>query len=325
MAHLESRGQLVLVTALAVAAALVGLVVLVNLAIYTENLATRDAGVEGGDVLAFRDAVVEGTGQLVDTRNAAEHDTETAVRDAVDADVDRLESLLTRQHVEAGTYAGLGDARTYHAGRLVRQGDPTRNFTDASGVRTDWVLAVAVTDVRAVDLTVDRESLVPTNESAVASSDAFRVVVDANTTANSWTAYVYENVSTSDISVAVEPPGGTPTEVCSVDRDRAAVSPTSGRLGDEPCPGLRWGQGVTTAYDVEFRNGDAAAGTYNLTVNVSAATASVTTPLVVNDDPADGDPYAVPAVYDATLTVTYESEAVSYTDTVRIAPGEAGG
>ena len=61
----RDRAQLMLVTALALAVVLVVLVLLVNTAIYTENLATRGVDVGADDALEHRAAVVDGVGGVV--------------------------------------------------------------------------------------------------------------------------------------------------------------------------------------------------------------------------------------------------------------------
>jgi hypothetical protein len=309
-----------LVTALALAVVLVVLVLLVNTAIYTENLATRDADVGADDALEHRAAVVDGVGGVLDRENRAEYDSRAALETSVRGGVGALDSALAAAALDRGVSARTnGSAATMVDGRLLRQTDDDREFTNATGTDADWAVASDLNGTRRFDARVDRSSLAAGDESDV--SDAFRVRVTGNTTGTEWRAYVYRD--SGDVAVAVKNDTDPVTEVCSANAAEATVSFTDGRLAGEPCPGLTWAGGVSDRYDVRYGNAENVTGTYNLTVRT--ADDGVVRTGQFNDGTAVADPdspYHVPAVYAVRLPVASDAPELTHGSTVRVAPGE---
>ncbi|QZX99605.1 hypothetical protein [Halobaculum rubrum] len=328
----SDRGQLVLVAGFALAVVLVALVLLANTAIFTENLATRDNGVGEREVLGYRASIVDGAGGIIDRENAAEYVDRTTLEKNVTAGLDALDSQL-RDIAGRSAASARADvtAATYTNGSLVRQNgtasDP-RQFTNAGGdanwtVATDLENATDGDATRAFVAVVTNTSLEPA--SASDPDGAFHVVVTNGSAA--WHAYVYEH-SSGAIAVGVKPAGepvSATTEVCSVSASNATVDFTGGTLGGVDCPGLAFGgavaeSGTTDGYDVLVRNGDRAAGGYDLTIRTAGA-GSVSTGNVTAPPSAD-EPYAVPAVYAVEVPIRYQTSEVTYAETVRVAPGE---
>lgn len=65
----HDRGQLILITGLVIAVVLVGTVMILNTAIYTENLATRDTGDDTSEAIEFRNVVIDGTREILGNEN----------------------------------------------------------------------------------------------------------------------------------------------------------------------------------------------------------------------------------------------------------------
>ena len=331
----EDRGQLVLVAGFALAVVLVALVLLANTAIFTENLATRDNGVGEREVLGYRSSAVDGAGGIVDRENAAEY--ANGERDLLEGNVsDGLAALDSQLRESAGRNAASAradvNAATFTNGSLVRQNgtaDDPRQFTNASDDRPDWTVATGLerdgdgNATRAFVAVVTSSSLEPA--SASDPDDAFHVVVTNGSAA--WHAYVYQNAS-GGIAVGVKSAGepvSATSEVCSVAASNATVDFTGGSLGGVDCPGLAFGGDVagsatTDGYGVLVRNGDRAAGGYDLTVR-TAGSGSVSTGNVSATPSAD-EPYRVPAVYAVEFPIEYRTGEVTYAETVRVAPGE---
>ena len=329
----SDRGQLVLVAGFALAIVLVALVLLANTAIFTENLATRDNGVGEREVLGYRASVVDGAGGIVDRENDAAYDDRGRLEQNVTAGLDALDSQL---RAIAGRRAASARAdvaaATYTNGSLVRQngtaGDP-RQFTNNASDAPNWTVATgleATADgdaTRAFTAVVTASSLEPA--SAGDPDDAFHVVVTNGSA--TWHAYVYENGSGA-IAIGVKPAGepvSATTEVCSVSAPSASVDFTGGTLGGADCPGLAFGGDVAASapidgYDVLVRNGDRAAGGYDLTVR-TAGSGSVSAGNVSETWSAD-EPYVAPAVYAVEVPIRYQTSEVTYAATVRVAPGE---
>lgn len=308
----RDRGQLILVTGLLVAVAIIGLVMLLNTAIYTENLASRGADQSGREATEYRATVIDGVGGLIDAENDRQHASQAAVEGNVTDGIGTIDNYTARNYATGGTAVEIDESTvTAHDGRLIRQ-NASGPF-ESSGGGSDWTLATDVENARGFVVTVDRSGLNETNETVASSSGAFHVLVDGGST---WNAYVYRNESTpNDVTVATDA-GGTVSEHCSVDASEVTIDLSGGTVDGEPCPGLRWAEGVSPPYDVKYRNGENATGTYNLTANTTSTGA-------LNDGRSNPtSPYWVPAVYSAEFSIRYESPTLTYRTHVRVAPGE---
>ncbi|SHH31978.1 hypothetical protein [Halobaculum gomorrense] len=316
------RGQLVLITGLALAVVLVALVLVTNTAIFTDNLATRDRGVGDTEALGYRATVIDGVGGIVERENAAEYADRDELTANVTAGVVRFDDAIGRTAAIRATSARVNrSSLSYVDGVLVRHRNESSGFVSAAE-SADWTVATDVNRTRAFAATVDRSSLARTEAATL--DDAFAVVVEGNASSDEWTAYVYENATTGHIAVAVSPVGAAgATEVCSVDASSATVGFTTGTLAGEACAGLDWRGGVDDAYDLRFRNGTSAAGTYDLTVRggVGAVNDAAIADGTASDDPES--PYFVPAVYAVEATIRYETSELEYETDIRVAPGES--
>lgn len=309
----RDRGQLILVTGLLVAVAMVAMVLLLNTAIYTENLASRGADQSGREAIEYRATVVDGVGELIDRENDQEHPDWNSVNGSVTGGIDTLDNFTARNYALGGTIVQIEvSPGNPHEGRLIRQN--TTGTFESSAAGADWTLASDVEDTRRFAMSIERNNLSDTNETLASSSGAYQVRVSDG--GSEWNAYVYRNLSTpTDVTVATGD-GASVTEHCTVDASEVTINLSDASVGGDRCSGLRWAEGVTAPYSVEFVNGDNVTGTYNLTVN------STSMGTLNNGTTNPTSPYYVPAVYSATLTLHYESPTLTYRTDVRVAPGE---
>lgn len=311
----DRRGQLVLVAGLALAVILVAFVLLANTAIFTENLATRDNGVGEHDALGYRSSVVDGVGGIVDreNENAVGSDDYDAVKSNINASISALDEQLRGAAARSAASARINESGlTYTEGRLIRQTDASREFRAANG-DADWAVVTDTDGVRAFAMDVDPLA----SGSPGSLSGVFTIIVNDTSDGTEWRVYVYE--TGGDVVVAVEPDGGSQTQVCAVAGTTVTLDLTAGTLDGEACSGLDWAAGVTDEYSVKFANGDEAQGTYDLT---AAGGSSVFDPTLVNDDPSSGSPYAADAVYAVDVPVRFQTPELEYAATIRVAPGE---
>jgi hypothetical protein len=320
------RGQLVIVTALTIAVGMVVLVLLLNGAIYTQNLAMRGGAGGSHDAVAYRGAVVDGVGGVITHENRAEHGDYGDVEENVTDGIERFDTLGRRTALDGDAFAEIAPSTlSTHRGELIRDDDASRQFTDSGG-NPDWQLATDIEDTRAFRVNVTRTDLAATTENDLDVDPTFNVEIVDIAVAERWEVHVYENDSTSEIAVAVKRPGDALTaadEVCTVPGETAVVDVTGGALAGTNCSGFRFAEGITPPYDVEFHNGGQAAGTYNLTVNTTPAAATVNGVTLNDGTTNSAAPYHVPAVYDAAFGYVYETDAVTYADDLRVAPGES--
>lgn len=328
MADVDDRGQLLLVGALTFAVMLVALAVLLNAAIYTGNVATRDAG--------------PGTGQAIEYENEAS----SMARATMAAINDRGNESYAdrRQNFTQTVDAWSRNARTHAAAALADAEvevlvDPTRgtairqtaerNMTSADG-QEDWTVANDTT-VRAFRLNVSQDSLQTPPDDDVTdllfgdneTRDYFQLRFEDDS--DRWTVYFARDANSNDtdddVTVRVRHNGATKGDPCSApaENDRVVVDITGTQVGDEPCGALQsMFDGLEAPYTISYHNGSNATGTYSLVVDRRIGRLATGA-----NKTGDTEPTATRALYDADLRIAYRSDDIYYYSEFRIAPGEA--
>lgn len=313
------RGQLFLVGALALAVLFVSLALLMNTAIYTENVSTRDTNVGTADAVGYRSAVEAGGAELVRHVNRRHDAPYGSLETNLSAGVDTLRDATGVHEAYAGNAVNVSLAGTTPGTRISHL-NGTRAFTTANegdGTPGNWTLVPDANGTRAFAANVTRSALTNATD---ADGSTFRVVVDDGSESGTWTAFVYDNRSENAVSVKVK--NGSDdisTGQClgPTDAEHVVVDFTRGTVGGEPCPLLDFAKGVPSPYAISFENGHRAAGTYGLVVRGSSLDGE--TDPDYGSDPAVA-PAAWPAIYDATLAVEYEGPRVEYRSNVTVAP-----
>jgi hypothetical protein len=100
--HSHSRGQLILLTAFALGAIFLGLALIANSAIFTENLATRNENVESTDALEYRYSVTQATGEIVAFANEYNHTSHDEITANVEQGIRDMSAYTGIQQVERG-------------------------------------------------------------------------------------------------------------------------------------------------------------------------------------------------------------------------------
>lgn len=305
------RGQLFLVGALALAVIFVVLAVLLNTAIYTGNIATRDPGPGTTEVVEYENGATEMADRTLADVNAVNNsypELESAFRDAV-----------TDWSATANTHtsAALADAHVStiatRRGTKIGQTNNT-NFTSDSGAET-WQVANN-SSIRAFQLTVEQSSL---GDDGILTNDPEFAIEFAWGTER-LTLYIYNSGTLSnDVTVTLYD-SGTEISDCSVSAggdDRVTVDLSGATLASEDCGTLATLQTRLPAnYTTTFENGTYARGNYSLLVNRELGE------FATGADGGAGDPYAAPALYSAELQVTYRSSVTYYQTQRRVAPEE---
>jgi hypothetical protein len=312
----RDRGQLILVTGLAVAVTMVALVLLLNTVIYTQNLATRGAEIEDSEAISFRQEAIEGVGEVVDAENREEYDNHTLVRQNITDGITRFDGLASRYRAERGTIADVNESTvSYTNGTLLRQTNASRDFTSAGNdAAVNWTLAEDVgasnaPGTRNFQLTVSGENL--------SSSDSTAFSVRLANDSETWQVSVYNN--SNDHIVVKNGTGDTIPNQCIVSGPDATIDLTAGTINGSACPELTYPSNMT-AYSISFRNGNRATGTYALTVRNSTQ-ASVDKSNFAEPGNSSSPRWA-PAVYAAEFEIRFETPDVAFDTTVRTAPGE---
>ena len=319
------RGQLIIITGLTLAVILVAVVLLLNTAIYTENLATRGVDAGGTEAAEFREASAADVSELLVRTNWSKPD---AV-DGFGGELDRYGESIADHRTHEGVIArvsGEPTEGTFIAQDEARSFEPTSNYHNGTADGDEWTLVEGTTRTRAytMDVGIEGDSM---NESNV-TSDAFRLRV-AGDDATDWDLYVYQP-SDGDITVRVDGPDGTQT----VDQSGESVelNLTAGTVNGEPWEPLSWAAGVEddadiddgerNEYAISYANGDTVSGTYEFVVDTPDGAATNGSDSALYSESEDGSPYAVESVYDVHLELRHHTPELRYEDRIRVAPGE---
>lgn len=308
MADVDDRGQLILITGLVLAIGFVALVLLLNTAIYTENLASRGSDVGARDAIEFRHTTIESIGTILQEENELEYDSRSAVQSAVDGDIDELDNVSAGNSAQFGVIADLSDSQL-HDGTWLRQTDASRNMSDHSGT-LNWTLTEDANGIRDFSMNVTG-GLEPTSNPE---ADAYNISV-IGSGGDRWSLYVYDD---SPPKLAVRNGSGTfSDDICSSQLPGSppfTVNLTAGTVDGTDCAAIDFAKGTTPPYDVTYTWGNRSEGTYNLTVN-----STTTNGFDAFGDP--GPPEKIPIVYSVSLDLTYDNGELTYRERVRIMPG----
>lgn len=340
MADLGERGQILLVAAFALAVTFVALALVVNSAIFTENLASR--GETGGSdtALTLRHEVEGSVGRTIEYANVHNTSTDTELRGAVEDGTDNTTLTIERQHATDGAFVNVSwdpsaaGARTMGS-RIAQNDSSQRAFT--SGAPTPSAEWLVVDDVSRDTAHTNGTRAFRVNASSLPSSSGSAFTVVVNTTAATdvtWEMELWDDGSTVHVRVdSPNVPGATGPE-CTAPSTPGSVElhVTRGTLEGEPCDALRWadangdgtyenyrfGAGVPGPYNVTFENGDQIAGNYSLvTTNTSIGNANL-----LNHGAGSASPYGTDAVYAVVVDYRYDSPKLHYETQVRVAPEE---
>lgn len=308
----RDRGQILLIAGLALGVTFVALALVLNAAIFTENLASRGQTTGGDDAVRYAQEVTRGGAELLTYENlnvtaSTDHPTLFA---RLDSGVGTIDDVLTRQRTGISATASVaanGSASTN--GTRLWQANASRAFTNATGAE-DWTLAAGVDDTRAFRLQVDNGGLL---SGCGLFSDCFYLTVSDG--ADDWRVQIYDN---GILTVEVDDGSGS-TETCTSSEATVDIDLTAGTVDGEPCPALSFGEAPDSGYDITYSNADEVTGTYSLVVD-DPAIASGGTP----SDYAVGSnsPNASVAVYELVLDADYGTADIDYTTPLRLAPGE---
>lgn len=319
------RGQLLLIAAFIIGVSFVVLALVVNSAIFTENLATRDDVPGSDDALDYRHEVSQNLGDTItaiNQNNSVLDDYSSNLDTPVENNVETLQQQSGIQQSSQGRVVDVA-FDSWEPGLKVAQ-DAPRTFTNTSGSKTDWTVVENVPNTRNVQLNVTQ------NPGMALSSDPFEMVVERG--GDEWTLTIADDSAGTGVLLEVNRPGESP-ETCTSEFDGyLLIDVTRGTVGGDPCHALTrltdgtpmwFGTGVSADYDIRFEHGDELVGTYSFIVeDPGPATA---TPGDPGDFGSPGSgPYTKGAIYSASVSYRYYTQDVGFETDVRAVPGEVG-
>jgi hypothetical protein len=323
----DDRGQLFLVGALSLAVLFVGFALLLNTAIYTENLATRNTDPGTDPSISYRAAAEDAArGILIRENRNGTDPTWSENTQWFESGIEEWSDSTGLHAARRARVASMTVESTN--GTRFQQTNASRNLTNRN-YADDWTLGNNPSAVRDASVTVNRDSLPGTNRSNLVGptggfDDPYTVAFDDTDGGNTWHVYVYDDTDNGVDDVTVLVSDGTNDQACTHTGPVAVIDISNGSINGTPCSAFDLLDLPDDAVDDEdidlrFENGDQATGAYDIKV---AEGADVSTNVYDNEGDADGAAFVTAIIYDADVTITYESTDVSYQTTVRIAPEE---
>ena len=259
----SNRAQFILVSGLLIAVVLVALVLLLNATIYTENVATRGVDSGANDALKYQGTITGSVAGLVEEENEQEHTEWDVLETNVNSSVGIVVDRLGQQYLERGVI--VNSEAQFEPGLQI---GPEEDTFDDGEVVAD------VTDLRT--FTLDPEELPEEGE-------PFDITVTGTET---WTVSVYEENNVSYVYV--------PNIDCT-----EQVDDEIDFLDSDWCGGnYEWSDGVDDEYDIQFENGSAVNGEYELVAHG------------LKGEELEANHTAF--VYGATIELTYRSSRIEY-------------
>lgn len=309
------RAQMLIIGALLMAGVFVGLAILVNAAVYTENLSTRSSSTTG-DVFLVVPAAFDDVDTTLARTNRRHNDSYDSLSRNYTARSGYVDGQAAGEHATRGAYFEMRTtARTN--GTHLRQSNETRDFSDASGDGTDWQVVAGAQGVSDYSMAVNRADLYTDTGDTLSEllSNSFSLhVTDADGT--TWELHVYEN---SENNVTVKPIlDGTGQTACEVNASEVDIDLVEGTVGGAACGTLTFAEGLGGAIDIEYRTPTAVSGTYSMQTDVVVDPASDAR----YHEPGTGSPEAVPNLYAVTSRFEYTRSDGSFVTSRRTVVGE---
>ena len=281
----SDRGQILVIVGLLIAVMLVALALVLNAAIFTENLSTR----ETADSEEPSSYAADTGSTVADVYNRT---NDNSTRKAVYANTSFNESLETWADSRSDTAAENGALFvvnwTAYVGWRLEQTE-NRSFTPADNdSKTAWNLSdgTNVRNVSTFEMRVNRTSLFnATGDAGQTDDEAFRLVVTDEGGAD-WEMYLFED-GTKTVLYVGDPSNKTLVsqligdDSCETTADPATVDLQAGTLAGSPCDPLTFADGLSGELTVRYENvrkstggTESVNGTYTLVVNGSDAVAT---------------------------------------------------
>jgi len=301
----RDRAQIILVTAFSLAVAFVALSVVINGAIFTQNLATRGDTAGGGDALQQRQQAEQMVGNLLEEENAGSSPDALALEEAV-RDLSNASSYQQSVAGRAVDYVYVDET----AGKRVFQAT-AGDFTNTSGTG-NWTVAESVDNARQFDIYVS-----DTDELDDPDDDPFTVNLTDTLSDDTWRLALAEESSTLNLTVTYTDGPDSFSTTCTAPEPSSedlTINVTAGLFAGEPCDALVFARNVSGGtdglgtYDIQFDNSGDIRGTYSITVDTTSD---------IGDVPGQKS-----VLYSTTVEYTYRTANLVYETDIRVAPGE---
>lgn len=303
-ARSSDRAQLLLAGAFVLAAALIGLTLVLTASNYTATLATGDNAVaSGSDAVTVRDGVETDLGRYLDRVNE-KYGANPLRRTEFTSVLRDFRSHVQGAHARHGQLVNvsLATGTPFVPGKQVSQSTAGQFDDPTDSTEGDWDLTGTATSSSLV-----RNATFVVTDVTASASDEFRLILSEGATGDQWTVTIRED--TSGTTEWVIGSTSSPREC----RRPASTGPhtidvAAATFGGEHCPALEPPADIDSDVLVRFENGNGVRGKYWF---VFDPTGSFTSPATTAD-----------VLYAANVEFVYQSATVSYAETLRVVPGE---
>lgn len=310
----DRRGQLFLIGALMLAIAFVALTMLLNTAIYTENMAARGETVGGTDIAEFvNDAHTQAEEMMgyANYRSDASSKETAFIRMSNDWD-----ELLKEEYGSRGILARVGVVATTPGewGAQTERANYSAHHNEQNN-DSRWHVIQSTSDVRNFTVTPYVDSL------NTSSGEALTVEFEEDGGGHIGDVYIYQD-SPDTAQVDVVLVDGT-TASCTAEEaadGTVTVDITRATAGGEDCSALELLFPIDGQFNVFYDNVDSGEGYWHATIPDSGWFG--TGQGGVEIDTADEYEREPNAIYSATVAVTYVDSERTYKEAHRVAPGE---
>lgn len=334
----RDRAQLLLLAGFALAAVFVAFAFLLNSVIYTENLATRGEAARTSQAAIVVEDTATGTVGVIEYANEHNATTYTALENELKSGTADIERLVGAQQLANGGVVSV-EFESYQKGTWVNQSYVERNFTAGGDTSDpafdeDWTLFDDADGVRAYRIHVtDPDKL--ENISPLDDGDAVHnfTVTATDGDGDTWTMRVFHDNTgivdelSGDPYVVRTIDGDGDRRFCSVDGSESSfwINVSAGTVAGEGCRALRFGEDIGTVEEIRYENGHQVYGTYRLIAAQEESTFGSSNYNSTGELPSahPNPPVTDPAIYNATIHVTYETDNLFY-ETDRVVEPEEG-
>lgn len=299
-----SRGQLLIVTAVVIAALVLSLAVVFNTALFTEAQATSGTFSDTARGESLKDTQITNTAQTIETEN---EQMDGDARSDVEAAIRNIDTQTSQRQAKYGAIVSLTHDSTTE-GTRVEWNDQDAAFINNDGNAT-WRVTDGLVSIRAFEINFSTLPSLSTPTVGELRNDSFGVAFNPEDTAKNATRYIYTDDDTIHIAGIDE--DRSITTSCSItNRTTTTIHFTTDTLtaSDEesPCRNLWPDFDVET---VQFENGDTATGEFEYVSDGG-------------DEGAATEITTAAGVYSLTVTYEYTTDDVEYATTTRVAEGE---
>lgn len=337
----EHRAQLVLVAGFVLAVTFVALALLLNSAIFAENLATRQTGGTGAEaeqISGSVDRALQTQLRQINTNNTGNDSYTVLVSDLKDM-TGNWSELSNRQLSTDGALLRVAVVQTTNGTRILHA-DRTRAWTagGANDGAAEWTVFenVDAEDVRWYQMNVSRKDLINGSFDTVLSAvltDAFHLTIENG--GQEWDVYMFEGTATGNVYIMVEEPGDPElesitslphvqflTDSCIVTEEWVTINLWAGTVDGTRCDQLSFVRNLSGSVTVEYDSATTSGiprvkGTYDISLNT---TAGVDHDNFYNPRTTGSSPYLLSSITHLRVERQIQRPDSVYTETTSIRP-----